>query len=363
MTGSTAVAHDDAPAAAPDMLHRDHFALVIGIQNYREFEPLAAPNRDAMRFCRWLTDVAKVPKENIQPVLGERDGTPTNSDILTALDNLGLRLRKWKGSRLYIYFAGHGIGPKVNEVALLPADARIDALHHQVFGTAEMIDHLFRTRYFNELVVFLDCCREAQEVTPLGLPYRPLDPVEGAPTDASPRYSVLVGSNLDGRSFELGGAPANPGAAEAYRGLMTEALLEGLNGAYGAIDPKLNAVTTTSLEHYVSSKVAERAKAQNLQQQASLLLRTGDPIVLLQLETVPELTLQIVVGPASAGKRIRIRNLRTSIWRDLGTAAAGEQLPDVILDTNTRHLLTDGDQVMEVLDPVTMENPHVLRLA
>lgn len=359
MTGGAALASPPPPDAAPAL---NHHALVIGIQNYREFQPLSAPNRDATRFCRWLTDIAKVPRENIQPVLGEANGTPTNNDIINALDNLGLRLRQWKGGRLYIYFAGHGIGPKVNEVALLPADARIGALHHQVYGTAEIIDHLFKTRYFDEIVMFLDCCREAQEVTPLSLPYRPLDPVAGAPKDPPPRYCVLVGSSMDGRSFELAPNAVRSAEADAFRGLMTEALLEGLHGAYGAVDPSLNAVTTASLEHYVSLKVQERAKSQKLSQQAGPLLRTSEPIVLLPLVSVPLLSLRVTVGEQSAGRPLRLLNFRTKQTRVLGTAKAGETLPDVLLETNTRHLLTDNDMVSELLDPVLMGNPHVLQL-
>jgi len=352
-----------APPAAPNP-KLDHFALVIGIQNYREFEPLAAAHEDATRFCRWLTDVAKVPREHIKQVLGESDGTPTNNDILVALNSLGLRLRRRAGTRLYIYFAGHGIGPKVNEVALLPADAHINALNYQVFGAAMMIDHLFKTRYFSEIVMFLDCCREAQEVTPIGLPYA-LEPVSDVdPNDPPPRYCVLVGSNMDGRSFERSAA-SDPQAGtnvDFFRGLMTQALLDGLNGAHGAVDPVENAVTTVSLEHYVTQKVATLAKQAGVQQQAVVLIRAGAPIQLLKLDAVPQLTLRVNVGPLSAGKVFRIFNFRTNVWHVLGAAAEGEYLPDFKLDTNTRHLFTDDGQVTHLLDPVAMSDPHDITL-
>jgi hypothetical protein len=362
VNGGPALAPTGTSAAAPAP-GRDHYALVIGIQNYREFERLAAPHRDATRFCQWLTDVINVPRENIQLVLGgDRDGTPANGDILNALDNLGLRLRLRKGSRLYIYYAGHGIGSQINEVALLPADARINALHQQVFGASQIIDHLFKTRYFDELIMFLDCCREAQEVATLGLPYRPLEPVPDSGAKPPPRYCVLVGSNMDGRSFEVERG-AQPGQnAEDYRGLMTEALLEGLNGATGAIDPQLNAVTTASLERFLRLRVAELAKAATVPQQAGALLSTADPIVLLQYPSVRQITLRVTPGAQHADKTFRIRNLRSKEWRLLGIAQAGKPFPDMRLDIDTRHLLTDGGDITEILDPATMSDPHVLTL-
>lgn len=363
MTRTAAFAAPEAAPAAEPSLKRDHFALVIGIQNYREFEPLDAPNRDAASFFRWLTDVAKLPPENIQPVLGESDGTPTNSDILNAFDRLELRMRRWRGSRLYIYFAGHGVGPQVNEVAMLPGDARVDALNQQVFGAAAIIDHLFKRHFFSEIAMFLDCCREAQALTPLGLPYTPVDVVDGAYGKPPPSYYVMVGSNMDGQSFEICQERPRADAAKNSRGLMTEALMEGLHGAYGAVDPVLNAVTTTSLEHYVALKVAERAKDKGLSQQVTPLIKEGGPIVLLQLQSVPQVTLRITIGPQSAGNPIRIRNLRTNTWQVVGTGPASTRLADILLDTNTRHVLTDGHQVMELLDPVTMSNPHVIDLA
>lgn len=353
----------DPPPAAPDP-KLDHFALVIGIQNYREFEPLAAAHEDATRFCRWLTDVAKVPREHVHQVIGESDGTPTNDDIFRALNNLGLRNGRRTGTRLYIYFAGHGVGPKVNEVALLPANAHINALNYQVLGAALMIDHLFKTRYFSEIVMFLDCCREAQEVTPIGLPYK-LEPVSDvAPTDPPPRYCVLVGSNMDGRSFEreLNGDPQAAGTVDVFRGLMTQALLDGLNGAHGAVDPVENAVTTVSLEHYVTQRVAALATEAGVQQQAVVLIRAGAPIELLKLDEVPRLTLRVKIGPISAGKLLRILNFRTNVSHVLGIGVDGAELDDFKLDTNTRHLLTNGDEVAQLLDPVTMSDPHVIVL-
>lgn len=336
---------------APPLGNQDHFALVIGIQDYREFEPLEAPRTDAARFCEWLEKHAEVPVKNIHQVVGKGNSTPTNSDILEALDQLGLRTLSRKGSRLYIYYAGHGVGPAVGEVALVPADGRIGGLNQQVFGMATWINQLVQARFFDEIVVFLDCCREAQTVTAIGLPYQSLAPAAGAIND--PKFTIFVGCNVNERSFESCGTGEKLNETH-FRGLMTQALLEGLKGSPSAVDPLSNAVTTESLERFLKHRVSALAERDGLKQKAYVMLRSADPIMLLQLNRQPEITLDLRVGPTTAGKPIRIRNLRTKEWSDLGSGSEGTLLPRVRLAANTRHLLTDGDELTEVLDPTEM---------
>ncbi len=326
-----------------------HHALVVGIQHYREYTPLKSPRRDAARFCRWLEDVAGLPAENIHLVAGDGDGTPTNDDILQAVDSLGPRLGTRKGSRLYVYYAGHGLGPTCLEVALLPANAGINRIEYQCFGVGKWLDYFVRTRLFDEVILFLDCCRQEQSVETIGLPYRPVRLFEKA-IEQQINYFALMGSGHGGVSVE-----------QDQRGLMTDALLEGLNGAPGAVDPASgNVVTTASLQRYVMARVAEHAE---FDQKVEPWAMTATPMTLRVLPAIPQVTLTIVVGAETAGRTLHLLNPKTLDLRVLGAAGEGTALPPVEIAANTRHQLsTDDLSWQEILDPSKMTDPYELRL-
>lgn len=358
MSGAAA-AIQEAPPPAPDSAN--HWALVIGIKNYNEYEPLDAPRGDANRFCRWLTDVAKVPPEHIILLDTDEPGVPNNTDILKAFIGLGLRFQRWKGERLYIYYAGHGISPNVNEVAVVPADALIDAL--EVYGAADWVDHIFKRHLFTEIVMFLDCCRDASDVSVRPLPFKPIEPAsEGVPANAAQKYCVLVGSNAHGKSFQMRVAGATGGSAEDYRGVMTDVLLEGLNGAYGAVDPQLNAVTTASLERYLQLNVPSRAKGAGVVQKSARLIGSSDPIILLQLEETPKLTFRVTTKGAFAGKEVTLTKPNSDDPIVLMAAGAPAGTSDHQIPTNTRYVLNVGGKMRDILDPTQMPNPYVLEL-
>ncbi len=328
-------------------------ALVVGIEHYREYTPLKSPRRDAARFCRWLEDVAQVPPENIHLVAGEGDGTPTNDDILQAVDSLGPRQGARKGSRLYVYYAGHGLGPNCLEVALLPANAGINRIEYQCFGVGKWLDYFTRTRLFDEVILFLDCCREEQSVETIGLPYKPVQLFQNA-IDEQINYFALMGSGHGGKSFE-------ETDRDNERGLMTDALLEGLNGAPGAVDPATgNCITTESLQRYVMARVAENTQ---FNQKVEPWVMTGTPMTLRTLPAIPELTLTIVVGPQTAGKTLQLLNPKTWNLRVLGPAVANAALPPIVIAANTRHqLMTDDLGWQSILDPSQMTEPYELHL-
>src|SRR5262249_5596223 len=65
------------------------------------------------------------------------------------------------GRRLYLYFAGHGVefhGPP-NQPALLMANATRRRLDRHV-GARAYADWFIDAVYFDEVVLFFDCCRE-----------------------------------------------------------------------------------------------------------------------------------------------------------------------------------------------------------
>jgi hypothetical protein len=79
------------------------------------------------------------------------------------------------GQRLYLYFAGHGFEARPNSVevsssepAIIMANAERDALEH--IPPRSWADIFYAAGYFDEVLLFMDCCRETQTDWPLNTP-------------------------------------------------------------------------------------------------------------------------------------------------------------------------------------------------
>src|SRR3954452_5954523 len=137
---------------------RNDWAIVIGIQSYFDTKGLAAlegSENDASAFYTWVTspDGGAVPQEQAAlivssafkpPFNSQADAMPTAEAIKLAFDHLkeiadenderGLGLSV--GDRLYIFMAGHGFAPSLDDqlTALLTAEASVTTseLNHVV---------------------------------------------------------------------------------------------------------------------------------------------------------------------------------------------------------------------------------------
>lgn len=154
----------------------DDFAILVGINTYPHLRCLRGPENDALAFHEWLTSPlgGAVPnkKPNVQLILSScyaaattpSAAHPWKDDIYSAfnlLRDIGNGNGGRTGRRLYMFFAGHGISPEneVDEAALLMANAAKDSLSH-IPGRG--VAQYFRaSAYFDEVVLFMDCCREA----------------------------------------------------------------------------------------------------------------------------------------------------------------------------------------------------------
>ena len=117
---------------------QDDYAVVVGIAGYPKLGDLDGTENDAIAFSEWLVsaDGGDVPRQNVKLVLSSDypyNGRPTEALPTTALvdqkfdelieDGLGQGGRL--GRRLYMFFAGHGIAPDIDETALLMANAAV----------------------------------------------------------------------------------------------------------------------------------------------------------------------------------------------------------------------------------------------
>ena len=221
------------------------YALVIGINDYPDHgaqgKNLKGAVPDARRFAAWLTDRdtgGGLPDANCRlitstktPLLPVKDTIDTALDeIWTAAENAG------GGRRFYLFFAGHGQSVTTDDiddvdVALcLPKWSR-----RRLFETLSSDNYwktVKRCMPFDEIVVFLDCCRSrtvraATQTSGIGC----LAPADGAETV---KGVVVYATEDESQAFETANARGDDTDTEdevEARGYFTTALLSALQGA------------------------------------------------------------------------------------------------------------------------------------
>jgi hypothetical protein len=245
-----------------------HFAVCIGIDRYPGFpgRDLGSARRDAVAFRDWLIDPdgGDLPPENVKlvtiepndPMATVGDARPQQREINRALADFHQQLREhlavspedWPKSRMYIYAAGHGIGPPMGEGAVLMADADEEMLGNSI-ELSLYANWYLHCGIVHEVVIFADCCREI---------------IRGIPPVAAPPFNICQNPSFVGtvrfvgyasRLGEVAWEPADPTERDRARGYFTAALIDGLRGA--AADRDTGEVTAASLAQYVQGAVEE----------------------------------------------------------------------------------------------------------
>ncbi len=235
----------------------DDRAIVVGIARYPALTELHGPENDAVAFASWLTDArgGQVPAARVTQILSSQ--FPAAKDPTTAIidaafeqiiddaDQNGGRA----GRRLYLFFAGHGIAPSVDESALLMANAARGMSGHHIPG--RLYCNWFRTAaLFDEVVLLMDCCRDVRTAAPVHAP-----PWE-------PRIGVTPSRLFLGFAAEMGSASRerpSQNDANKVRGRFTEAVVAGLRSAIDAGGE----VTNVTLPGFVFSALLDEAERNN----------------------------------------------------------------------------------------------------
>jgi hypothetical protein len=155
----------DDPAAGPRGPREHDFALVVGVDHYPRFRSLQGAVADAKAFHDWVCDrgggavepararlIASTP-EPAMPIQDQIDEQLVQ--LMTAADEFG------GGRRLYFYFSGHGATSPAesgDDVALLLATWSKN-LKRFALSSRSYSSELGGVGLFEELVIFLDCCR------------------------------------------------------------------------------------------------------------------------------------------------------------------------------------------------------------
>lgn len=224
------------------------YALVVGIDKYasaNSLKPLEGAVADAKDFKDWLMAKAGVPEKHIKVMVSDKKGTaPRLLDIVAEVENLynlSPNSEEPIGRRLYIFLAGHGVGPDLDEAGLLAADTS----NVTKYFPGRLYANLFRGRaLFEQVVLCMDCCRD--EDADLPDPYFPFDRKKTAGklvNKVKQCYVFATGFARKSRERKFG---------DKVRGVFTRALLDGLE--HGAIDGD-GRLTGASLKRYLAREI------------------------------------------------------------------------------------------------------------
>jgi hypothetical protein len=303
------------------MMSKEDWAVIVGVQCYPELEDLGGPENDARAFMGWVRSPrgGNVPHKNVELIVTSQFRPPFRSVDLAgptadrvrhafeklqniAKTNAERRLKRRVGRRLYIYMAGHGFTPRRDQTALLMANAtkvRVGADYH-ILGQYTA-DWFFDAGYFDEIVLFMDCCRGWYNVPALNMPYQEVTADDGV------ERRRLYGFATKWSRFSR----ERPMARGRTRGVFTEALLEGLRGA--ACEPNSGGkITAVSLGNYLcDEKIWQTFLAPEDLDDPEVPKRPDvkcldTNFLLVTINPPPRYRVIIHLNPGSLGKRVEV---------------------------------------------------------
>ncbi len=236
------------------------YALVVGIERYRDLPSPTGARRDAEGFAQMLRRTLGLKDDHVRVALDDR---ATRTDIDKHLE--WLKTEVPAGSRVYFYFSGHG-APDVASGSpyLLPFDGDPKTVERTGLGLGAVMKGLGETRA-KEALTIVDACFSGaggRSVLPAGA--RPLVRVK----DAAPPARVALFSATG--ASEISG-PA-PGAAE---GLFTRTVLEGLGGGKADADGD-GQISLAELAGWVKPRVTREALKDQRAQTPTLTMGAGE---------------------------------------------------------------------------------------
>lgn len=240
---------------------QDDYAILVGISCYGDNQNLCqldGPENDVNIMYDWLCDEQGIPKENIEKIVSvESKPPPAPKDfpplLQTYIDTfLGIMIGnddnyiRRENGRLYLYFSGHGFSEKNDgspHASLYAGNARLKkGAYWNIFGTA-FAKWVKNQGLFHEVVLIMDCCRDAEIIK--------------APTPPPLPIPVDIGLSVDVKLFQLYAAPLGgkaqerpiPSRKNTVHGLLTHAFLEAVK--YAPSD--CGQVTTAEIKSYLEN--------------------------------------------------------------------------------------------------------------
>ena len=233
----------------------DHYAIVIGLNNYQGFKDppanLRGAENDADAVYEWLVNEGGLCSANIKLIKSGPANRPTREEMEKALmwiDDLAQeKVRSGDGprvgARIYMHMSGHGYSPDLQKGCLLAADAGPRTVNANIEATA-WLQFLRDSGYFSEYILLMDCCMDrAVAVRPAPAPllsnYTDSAPGPAFVAFAAQRPLKAVEGNANG----------------TYHGVFTRAFIDGMRGAAASDD---GVITSESMARWLRHSILSR---------------------------------------------------------------------------------------------------------
>ncbi len=237
----------------------DDFAIVIGIDGYKDLPSAQFAERDAKAVAAHVRALG-VPRRHIIHL----SGSDASYSSIKKYLNSWLPRNVKPTSRVFFYFSGHG-APDVDtgEAYLVPWDGDAAFLEDTAYPIKRLYSSLDKLKA-KEVIVTLDACFSgAGGRSVLAKGARPLVTKVNIGKTTSGRISILTAASANQITTTL---------EEEGHGMFTYYFLKGLNGAAKDTEGR---ITAKSLYRYLKPKVQDEARLQNREQTPTVQYKTN----------------------------------------------------------------------------------------
>ncbi len=260
--GGAELAKLDAELAPPatKVAPKDHaYAVIVGIEDYRDLPKVDYAKRDAEMVKQYLTKALGYREQNVVMLLNER----------ATRSQLGARFEKWlqkqvadhKESEVFVYYGGHGApDPNTNQAFLVPYDGDPAFLEETGYPLTQLYKVLGDLPAAQVTVVMDSCFSGTGGRSVIAKGTRPMLVTIENPLLASQNMVVLSAA---------AGNQISSAFPEKRHGLFTYYFLKGLQGEADA--NKDGAVDVEELYDYLKPQVETAARRANAEQSPQLL--------------------------------------------------------------------------------------------
>jgi len=131
----------------------DSFALIIGINQYKQNTHVEYADLSALAFEELVTKTFGVPKENVITLLNDE---ATSGQVKAKIELI--KELADKNGNIYVYFAGHGVPGKDRNTYMLPSDMSADSIHLEPNLKLDNIYAKLSKSDAKNVFVFMDSC-------------------------------------------------------------------------------------------------------------------------------------------------------------------------------------------------------------
>ncbi|MBI4401140.1 MAG: caspase family protein [Nitrospirae bacterium] len=264
----------DTPPQAKTVVQRHAYAVVVGIESYRDLPRADFAVHDAEVMASYLVKALGYPEENIILLRNERAGRTD----LEKYFHSWLKNNVEQDSVVFVYYSGHGApNPQTGEAYLVPYDGDPAYLDRTAYPLKSLYTTLSQLPTNQILVVLDSCFSGAGGRSVIAKGTRPMVVSVENPLLASEKVVVLAAST---------GEQISTSHLAQRHGLLTYFVLKGLKGAADLNQDR--AIDVAELYTYLKPEVQRVArKLNNIDQVPQLLpppavLNQRGPMKLIQ---------------------------------------------------------------------------------